>query len=113
MKFPELFPPKLIKRDAIDLRGRKQRDNEAIEIVWDDGMIMEGLLEGTQPPNNIIYPKQISSFPVKSQLGEYIRERLNVPLGQPVRKHHLKKYGRTNIEVSLLSEGVYKFDFSL
>jgi hypothetical protein len=74
---------------------------------------MEGLLEGSQPVEGAIYPKQISSFPVKAELGEYIRNRIGVPLGQPVRKHHLERYGRTDIEVSLLGDGVYKFDFSV
>jgi len=74
---------------------------------------MEGLLEGTQPINGVIYPKQISSFPVKSQMGEYFRRRLRVPLGQPVRKHHLVRYRRTDVSVSKISEGVYKFDFSV
>jgi hypothetical protein len=74
---------------------------------------MEGLLEGSQPVEGVIYPKQISTFPVKSELGEYIRNRIGVPLGQPVRRHHLERYGRTDIEVSLLGDGVYKFDFSV
>lgn len=74
---------------------------------------MKGLLEGSQPIDGIIFPKQISSFPVKSELGEYIRNRINVPLGQPVRRHHLLRYGRLDIEVSLLAEGIYKFDFSV
>jgi len=74
---------------------------------------MEGLFEGSQPIDGVVYPKQISSFPVKSQLGEYIRNRIGVPLGQPVRRHHLEKYGRTDITISLLAEGVYKFDFSV
>ena len=97
----------------IDARGRMQRHNDSIEIIWDDGLTMEGLLEGSQPVNDKIYPKQISSFPVKAELGEYIRNRIGVPLGQPVRKHHLERYGRVDIEVSLLGEGVYKFDFSV
>lgn len=111
--FPHLFPPKLIDRDLIDLRGRRQRDNEAIEIIWDDEITMEGLLEGTQKINDIVYPKQISSFPSKSQFGEYLRRRIGVPLGQPVRRHHLERYGRTTIDVSLINEGVYSFDFSI
>lgn len=111
--YPNLFPPKLQTRDFLDLRGRRQRDNEAIEIIWDDGITMEGLLEGSQPVNDIIYPKQISSFPIKSELGVYVRNRIGVPLGQPVRRHHLERYGRTDITVSLLAEGVYKFDFSV
>lgn len=111
--YSNLFPQKLQTREFMDLRGRRQRDNEAIEIIWDDGITMEGLLEGTQPINDIIYPKQISSFPVKSELGIYLRNRIGVPLGQPVRRHHLERYGRTNIEISLLADGVYKFDFSV
>jgi hypothetical protein len=111
--FPELFPPKQINPLKADSRGRFQRHNDAIEIIWDDGINMEGLFEGSQPIDNIIYPKQASSFPTKSEIGEYFRNRLGVPLGQPVRRHHLDRYGRTNVAVSLISEGVYKFDFSV
>lgn len=110
---PKFFPPKQLNPDIIDKRGRIQRHNDSIEIIWDDGITMEGLFEGTQYKDKISYPKQISSFPVKSELGEYIRGRIGVPLGQPIRKHHLEKYGRGDIEVSLLGEGIYKFDFSV
>lgn len=112
-QYPELFPPKLTERELIDVRGRKQRSNEAIELIWDDGITMEGLLEGTNNVDGVKYPKQISSFPSKSQMGEYLRIRLGVPLGQPVRKHHLDQYGRTDITVSLIADGVYKCDFSV
>lgn len=111
--YPHLFQPKQLNPQHTDLRGRLQRHNDAIEIIWDDGLTMEGLLEGSQPVGDLIYPKQISSFPVKAELGEYLRQRLGVPSGQPVRKHHLERYGRTDIVVSLLAEGVYKFDFSI
>jgi len=111
--FPNLFPPKQLNPLKIDGRGRMQRHNDSIEIIWDDGLTMEGLLEGSQPIDGEIYPKQISSFPAKEELGEYIRNRINVPLGQPVRKHHLERYGRTDIKVSSLGVGVYKFDFSV
>lgn len=111
--FPNLFPPKQLNPLEIDGRGRMQRHNDSIEIIWDDGLTMEGLLEGSQPVEGVIYPKQISSFPIKAELGEYIRNRIGVPLGQPVRKHHLESYGRTDIEVSLIGEGVYRFDFSV
>lgn len=110
--FPNLFPPKQINPLKIDNRGRIQRHNDSIEIIWDDGLTMEGLLEGSQPVKDIIYPKQVSSFPIKGELGEYIRTRINVPLTQPIRRHHLEKYGRTDIKVSKITEGVYKFDFS-
>ncbi|MEI6524142.1 MAG: restriction endonuclease PLD domain-containing protein [Bacteroidota bacterium] len=111
--YPHIFPPKQLNPFKIDNRGRFQRHNDSIEIIWDDGITMEGLLEGSQPIDDVIYPKQISSFPVKAQLGEYIRRRIGVPLGQPVRKHHLEKYGRFDITVSLINEGVYQFDFSV
>lgn len=112
-EYPHLFPPKKVNPMNLDNRGRPRRHNDAIEIIWDDELTMEGLLEGSQPINGIKYPKQISSFPQKAQLGEYIRQRINVPSGQPVRRHHLDRYGRTDIAVSLLTEGVYQFDFSV
>lgn len=111
--YPHLFQPKQMNPQHLDNRGRMQRHNDSIEIIWDDGVTMEGLLEGSQPVNGMIYPKQISSFPAKAELGEYIRTRISVPLGQPVRRHHLERYGRTDIQVSLLGDGVYKFDFSI
>ncbi len=111
--YPHLFQPKQMNPQHLDNRGRMQRHNDSIEIIWDDGVTMEGLLEGSQPVNGMIYPKQISSFPAKAELGEYIRTRIGVPLGQPVRRHHLERYGRTDIQVSLLGDGVYKFDFSI
>ena len=111
--YPHLFQPKQMNPQHFDNRGRMQRHNDSIEIIWDDGITMEGLLEGSQPVNDMIYPKQISSFPAKAELGEYIRTRIGVPLGQPVRRHHLERYGRTDIQVSLLGDGVYQFDFSV
>lgn len=112
-EYPNIFPPKQLNPLEIDNRGRVQRHNDSIEIIWDDGITMEGLLEGSQPINDVIYPKQISSFPVKAELGEYIRNRIGVPLGQPVRRHHLEKYGRLDIAISLINDGIYQFDFSV
>ncbi|HEY8559454.1 MAG TPA: restriction endonuclease PLD domain-containing protein [Pyrinomonadaceae bacterium] len=109
--FPELFPPK--QAYSTDPRGRPQRHNDAIEIIWDDGTNMEGLLEGSQPVDGEIYPKNLSSFPVKSELGEYLRYRIGVPSGQPVRRHHLERYGRTDVAVSIIGEGLYRCDFSV
>ena len=94
-------------------RGRKHRHNDAIELIWDDGISMESLLMGSQTIDGLVYPKQISSFPSGSELGEYLRNRIGVPLGQPVRRFHLDRYGRTDIAVTKIGEGVYKFDFSV
>ncbi len=111
--YPNLFPPKQVNPLENDTRGKINRHNDSIEIIWDDGLTMEGLLEGSQPVEGIVYPKQISSFPVKAQLGEYIRHRIGVPYGQPVRRHHLERYGRTDVDISLVGDGVYQFDFSI
>ncbi|WP_419750018.1 restriction endonuclease PLD domain-containing protein [Terrisporobacter petrolearius] len=111
--YPELFPPKQIDPIKNDKQGRKQRHNDAIELIWDDGTVMDGLLEGSYTKNNTIYPKQIASFPKKEDLGIYIRNRLGVKLGEKVTMEDLKRYGRDNVDISLISEGVYYIDFSV
>lgn len=112
-QFPELFPPKQLNPLHFDGRGRIHRHNDTIEIIWDDGSNMEGLLFGNQTINGIVYPKQVSSFPHASELGIYLHRRLSVPIGQPIRKHHLVRYGRSDVGVSKIGEGVYKFDLSI
>lgn len=81
-----------------------------------DGTKMTGLLEGSvvkkEDGKTVLYPKQISSSPQKSILGEYIRKRLGVEKEEPITMKDLDKYGRTSIDVSLLGEGIYYFDFS-
>jgi hypothetical protein len=111
--FPNLFPPKQVKPTKFDGRGRKHRENDNIDIIWDDGVCMAGLFEGSQIVNKVKYPKQVTSVPQAAEMGKYVRRRLSVPNGQPVRLSHLKRYGRDTIGISLLSEGVYKFDFSV
>lgn len=103
---PILFPPKLPKI------YNQKRQNEVIEIIWDDGFVMQGLLEGTQTIDGIDYPKQISSTPQKSILGLYIRNRIGVSSERKVEREDLVKYGKDYIKISLLEEGVYYFDFS-
>lgn len=111
--YPELFPPKQVNPLRFDGRGRIHRHNDNIEIIWDDGVCMDGLFFGNQEIDEILYPKQVGSFPHYAEMGKYLRERLGVPHGQPVRKLHLDRYGRDTIDISLISEGVYKFDFSI
>lgn len=113
--FPNLFPPKQLSSHQSG--GRPNRHNDSIEILWDDGVQMTAVLEGTQSianfnPNNI-YPKQICSFPSKDELGRYLRTRLGVASGQPVSRNDLDQYGRLNIGVSLITPGIYSFDFSV
>lgn len=108
--FPTLFPPKQLY--SVHAGGRSRRHNDSVEIIWDDGYHMKALFEGNLDTRDGIFPKGISSFPAKSELGKYMRQRLGVPPGQPVRRYHLERYGRTDVAVSLLAEGVYEFDFS-
>lgn len=111
--FPELFPPKQEFPIHTQNRGRAHRHNDAIEIIWDDGTVMDGILFGNQTINGVVYPKQVGSFSQYKIMGIYLRERIGVPLGQPIRRTHLDSYGRTDVEVTLLNEGVYRFDLSV
>ncbi len=114
--FPKMFPPKkyiggLRNQDST---GRRQRENDEVELIWDDGTVMIGLLEGQNhnKKDGMIYPKQLSTSPRKSILGKYIRDRLGVDLDHVITKSDLRKYGRTHIDISLIGEGVYYMDFS-
>jgi hypothetical protein len=115
--YPDLFPEKQDFSLVGNQGGRSQRNNDAIDIIWDDGTTMRGLLEGSNDRISgflgIRFPKQISSFPDKSELGRYLRQRIGVPSGQRVERTDLERYGRTHIDVSLIDEGIYRFDFSV
>jgi hypothetical protein len=112
-QYPNLFPPKQGFTTLTDIGGRANRHNDIVEIIWDDGITMDALLEGNQDENGLIYPKQISSFPRKNFMGAYIRHRLGLPDGYFVTLADLNRYGRTHIDISLLDEGIYYFDFSV
>ena len=64
-KHPEMFPKKQKVPSLSRGEGRGQRNNDPIDILWDDGDTMKGLMEGSQPIDGIRYPKQISTFPYK------------------------------------------------
>lgn len=104
---PHLFSP--ITNSSKRTRGSK---HEVIDVIWDDGTIMQGKLEGSQPVDGVKYPKQFSSFPHKDILGKYLRHRLGLLEDAIVKRSDLVKYGRDNIEVTRLDIGTYKFDFS-
>src|SRR5699024_2396120 len=102
------------------------------------------------------YPKQISTYKNKSELGTYIRKRIGDKIGKNlvhsqesimklkklkkeysgnkdgiieaikkdselekelrdkfITNKHLEEYGRYDITVKLLTEGIYSFDFSV
>jgi hypothetical protein len=115
--FPKMFPPKKYVDgiENINSTGRKNRENDEVELIWDDGTVMVGLLEG-QNYNKIdgmVYPKQLSSSPQKSILGNYLRKRIGVSIDHVITKTDLRKYGRNNVDISLIGEGIYYMDFSV
>ena len=116
--YPDMFPAKQTSPTKIDNVKRKDhRDNDSIDIIWDDGTTMTGLLEGSRniKVDGILteYPKQIATTPSKALLGRYLRKRLNVSEGTAITINDLIKYGRKTIDVSLQGEGIYYFDFSV
>lgn len=114
--FPSLFPPKkYVGMDDPQSKGKKNRENDEVELIWDDGEKMIGLLEGQQTKtiNGLVYPKQLSTSPNKSILGKYLRKRLGVDLNHTITKRDLLRYGRTSIDISSVGEGIYYLDFSV
>ncbi len=114
--FPNLFPPKkyVFGIENVNSKGKKNRENDEIELIWDDGTVMMGLLEGQGvKANGHIYPKQLSSSSQKSILGKYLRKRIGVDVDHLICKRDLLKYGRTHIDISLIGDGLYYMDFSV
>lgn len=103
----------------------RRRNSDSIELIWDDGFVMEASLEGVQTYNNKKYPKQLASYKAKtpflngerisakSILGRYLRNRLNIGLTELITMDTLNNYGRTTITLSLIDEGIYYADFSI
>lgn len=111
--FPNLFPPKLGTPSKRASSGKLTRQNDEVELIWDDGVVMKGLLEQNNNMNGLLYPKAICSSERKSHLGLYLRGRLGVSDTEVITLKHLTDYGRTDVTVSLLAEGVYEMDFSI
>ena len=109
--------------------------NLPIDVIWDDGTEMQMLLEGNQEIEGRLYPKQLSTYKNKSEIGIYLRKRIGDKIGvdlsisndlskedfkskaseykdKLITKDMLEKYGRTSIEVKLIGDKTYYFDFS-
>lgn len=86
---------------------------QPVELLWDDGVVMEGSFEGNGiVTNGLRYPKQLSTRR-KSELGRYIRRRLSLPSGALITREHLLAYGRSHIGIRLVGDGIYEMDFSV
>ncbi|GAS83754.1 restriction endonuclease PLD domain-containing protein [Paenibacillus amylolyticus] len=84
-----------------------------IITTWDDGIIIECSLEGTQNISGRTYPKQISSARDKSALGCYLRGRIGVSNTTRITMNDLNNYGRNTVSVSHSGGNNYNFDFSV
>tara|TARA_R110001583_G_scaffold32576_1_gene110858 strand:- start:57 stop:518 length:462 start_codon:yes stop_codon:yes gene_type:complete len=106
----DLFLPLLVSTSESSTRR-----NEPITVRWDDGTQMTMLFEGNQEINGEEYAKQLSSCPNKNTLGEYLKSRLDVPLGKLITNEHLDDYGRTNVTIALSHDTSidYILDFSI
>lgn len=113
LAYPHLFPAKL---NGSTLKEGKQtlRDNDPIEVLWDDGESMRCLLEGSQTKRGLSekFPNKISSFNQKNTLGNYLRRRMGLKKDVFVSEEDFKRYGRDSIGIKLISRGLYEFDFS-
>lgn len=107
VNYPQFFPEKA------DNKGLGYNENAPIEILWDDGTRMEALLEGSSIIDGLRYPNKISSFKSKKIMGDYLRRRMGLTEGKFVTRQMFENYGRDNISISLLGEGVYFMDFSV
>lgn len=96
---PGLIPP------------RMPSGNYPVELLWDDGEVMVGYLEGSQPIDGAKFPKQIASHPSKYILGKYLRKRLGVDSESKVTNEDLVRHGRSTVSISLLGPGRYFLDF--
>ncbi len=108
-----LIPPKQDHPLLDVVSGRRDRNNDIIDLIWDDGTLMQGLLEQNSTIDGIVYPKALSSSPSKSELGLYIRRRMGLPDDTIITKEDLLRYGRTDIGITKQGEGIYSLDFSV
>lgn len=133
--FPRLFLSHLNKYGTISLRSglnwgkrfeHKRKENEAyipvpiviansgffptggryFTVLTDDQKVITARLE---QQNN----KALTSPLNNSILGEYFRDRLQVPAGAEVKTLYLEQYGRTDVEFTKLDSETYYMDFSV
>ena len=86
-----------------------------IVLHWDDGVIMNGLFEGTYTEKSTgnVYPKQISSMSHKNTLGIYLRGRMGVLGTRKIIMADLVNYGRTHVDIIYLEGNNYSIDFHI
>ncbi len=108
-----LIPPKQDHPLLDVISGRRDRNNDIIDLIWDDGTLMQGLLEQNSTIDGVVYPKALSSSPNKNELGLYIRRRMGLPADAIITRADLLRYGRTDVGISKQGDGIYALDFSV
>jgi len=91
------------------------RSKNILTFTWDDGTVMHGLFEGSMRNvrDGLRYPKQISTYPHKDQLGRYLRRRLGINVLRRVTIADLMDYGRTTIDIHRTGPNEYLLDFHI
>lgn len=104
--------------------GKCTRMQSPLDMTWDDGKKMTMLFQQGGPQRPIpsqqvsgtpfrIYPKALTTSSGGSELGEYIRSRLGLPINADVTYDDLRKYGRDYVTLTLTNAGEYELDFSI
>lgn len=124
-----------VRNNPLLFPQKNSEKNMPIDVVWDDGTEMQMLLEGNQTVDGVIYPKQISTYKNKAEVGIYLRKRIGEKIGvdlsipeelskadfvanaatykeKLITREMLDKYGRTSITIKLIGDRTYYFDFS-
>jgi hypothetical protein len=78
---------------------------QMFELECDDGELFQCVRAQTNG-------KAIHTPSNNSLLGVYFRRRLGVELGYSVNIEHLRKYGRSSVDIYKLAHGRYYMDFS-
>ena len=130
------IPAKCIRENPLIFPQKNKNINLPIDVIWDDGTEMQMLLEGNMTIDGCIYPKQISTYKDKSEIGVYLRRRIGEKIDKDlvipenlsktnfrtvvndykdklITKEMLQAYGRTNITIKVIGDKTYYFDFSV
>ena len=110
---PQLIPIKQKIKTRMD--GKITRVNDTVTLVWDDDTEMEAIFSGNGVKRRgKLYPKQLTSSDGGGAiLGGYLRDRMGLSPKTIVTYKHLVDYGRDNIGISLVGQGIYQVDFSV
>ena len=94
-----------IKKSARD-EGFLPEKGFTFTMITDDDVVMDCVVAQDGR-------KSVQTTNDNSELGRYIRRRLNVPNGTFLTVEHLEKYGRTDFTLIKIDDETFLFDFSV